>query len=458
MTPREAHAAAGRKKRASRARCSAPGPVKITTGSAITAIVEESRLLPLVDIQITLRTGSVHDPRGKEGLSRICAAMIRMGTRRMPARVVEETIDRLGGHLSIQCASSFTHFSAVVLERNLDPFMALLGELLRAPAWRAGDLELVKRETVAEIIEACDDDHALSARHFRRYAFGAHPYGRPVSGTPSSVRSIERGDAIRHWSRHFVKPNLIVGASGAISAERLGRLVDEHLGGVADGKAPRDRVPATRIMPGRRVLVVDKPERTQTQILIGTLGARAGDPDYFALAVGNTVFGGTFTSRLMREIRSKRGWSYGASSRIAQDRQRDLWWMWAFPAARDAVPCIRLELSLLEKLLDRGISENELRFAKRFLTKSHAFDIDTPVKRLMQSIDVELFGLPRDFYLRFVERIQSVTRSEANEALARRLSAKDLAIVLVATADQLKDQLADLPGVKRVDTVAFDAE
>jgi len=431
--------------------------VRLDTGSGILAMLEESHHLPLVDIQVTLRTGSVHDPRGKEGLSRITAAMIRMGTRRMTARIVEETIDRLGGHLSIQCASSFTHFSSVVLERNLEPFTALFGELLRCPAWRAADLELVKRETVAEIVEACDDDYALGARHFRRYAFGSHPYGRPVIGTLAGVRSITREDVLRHYAEHYGKPNIIVGAAGAISAKNLGRLVDAHLGGLSDRKAPRDRVPAPRLIPGRRVLVVDKPERTQTQILIGTLGVRAGDRDYFALAMGNTIFGGTFTSRLMKEIRSKRGWSYGASSRLAQDRQRDLWWMWAFPAARDAAACIELQLSLLQTLVERGISESELKFARRFLTKSHAFDIDTPVKRLSQSIDVELFGLPQDFYLRFVEHIRSVTRRQVNAALAGRLSAKDLAIVLVATADQLKGKLSGLPGIARVETAAFDA-
>jgi zinc protease len=434
-----------------------PAPRKLLTASGLLVLLEESHVLPLVDLQVTLRTGSVHDPKGKEGLSRLTAAMIRMGTRRMQSQAVEESIDRLGGHLSVQSGASFIHFSAVVLERNVEPFFALLGALLRDPAWRRSDLEQLKRETVAEIVEACDDDSVLVGRHFRRFAFGTHPYGRPVVGTVASVKRIRRNDIIGHYEKLFVKENAVIGAAGAIDADKLCKLVDAHFGPLADGHAPRERIPAPRLAAGRRVLIVDKPERTQTQILIGTLGARAGDPDYFPLAVGNTIFGGSFTARLMREIRSKRGWSYGASSRLGQDRQRDLWWMWAFPASRDASACIALELSLLEDLVRRGVSARELSFAKRFLTKSFALEIDTPIKRLSQSIDVEIFGLAPDFFLRFVENIQSVTQADVQAALAKRLSTKDLAIVLVATADALKEQLAALPGVRQVATLPFDA-
>lgn len=433
-------------------------PRRLLTDSGFLVFLEESHLLPLVDLQVTLRTGSVHDPEGKEGLGRLTAAMIRMGTRRMTSQVVEESIDGLGGHLSVQSAASFIHFSAVVLERNLEPFFALFGELLRNPAWRNADLEQVKRETIAEIVEARDDDYTLAARNFRRFAFGKHAYGRPVVGTTASVNRIKRSDVIAHYADHFVKQNMIIGAAGAITADRLCQLLDAHLGGLAAGQAPRERLPAPRFASGRRVLLVDKPERTQTQIIIGTLGGRAGDPDYFPFAVGNTIFGGTFTARLMKEIRSKRGWSYGASSRIGQDRQRDLWWMWAFPSANDAIQCIELELSLLESLVERGVHERELSFAKRFLTKSYALDIDTPIKRLSQAIEVELFGLAPDFYLRFVDHIRKVTRAEVHAALTHRLSTKDLAIVLVATADNLKQQLAALPGVQRVETIPFDKE
>ncbi len=445
---------AGPHKRRNKARL---GCRRFVTDTGILVLHEESHQLPLVDLQVSLRTGSVHDAAGLEGLSRMTATMIRMGTRRMSAQVVEERIDRLGAQLSIQCAPSCVHFHGAVVQRNLEPFMALLGELLKKPAWRRADLDFVKRETIAEIVEAADNDSVLAGRHFRRFALGDHPYGRSVIGSRDSVSAVRREDVKRYYAQHFVTKNLVVGAAGAVDAWTLCDLVDRHLGGLPAGRPLRDRVPAPRLPRGRRVLIVDKPERTQTQILIGTLGARTSDPDYFPFIVANTVFGGTFTARLMNEIRSKRGWSYGAGSRQSNDRRRDLWTMWASPAVRDTVACIELQLSMLEALVEKGISSSELSFAKSYLMKSHAFDIDTPAKRLGQCMDAELFSLPPDFYLQFVQRVRAVRRKQANDALAKRLSVRDLAIVVVATAEDVKNGLAALPGVTEVQVVPFDA-
>jgi zinc protease len=432
------------------------GPSDFLTESGSVVLLEESRLLPLVHLQVTLRTGSAHDPEGLEGLSRITAKLVRMGTRAQSAEEVDRRIEELGAHLVVRCAPSYVHFAGLVLERNLEPFAALLARILTRPALRAADLRFVKRETVAEIAEICDNDNALAARHFRRFALAGHPYGRPVIGEKSSIDSIRLEDVRQHYARHYVARNRIVSAAGAVTADKLLKIVDGHLDKVAAGTRPDLRMPPPRFKRGRRVLVVDKPERTQTQILIGTLGARARDPDLIPLLVGNTVFGGTFTARLMKEIRSRRGWSYGTGSRFSKDRQRDLWSMWSFPAARDAAACIKLQMSMLEKLVDRGISERELRFARRYLIKSYAFDIDTPAKRVGQRLDVELYGLRPDFYSGFVDRIREVTRDQVNASLRARLSKRDLAVVLVATAAELRDQLASLPGIVSVKTIPYD--
>jgi len=419
-------------------------------------MLEENHSLPLVDIQVSLRTGSVHDPLSLLGLSRTTALMIRMGTRSTKAPDVDQTIDSLGAHLSIQCAPSFIHFSGVVVERNLESFVALLGELLLRPAFRSADLDFIKREIIADLREGCDNDRVLALRHFRRFILRKHPYGRPVVGTQASIRAIQRKHIIDHYKQHYLKQNMVIGASGAVSEKRLRTLVDRYLGDLASGRAPKEKLPVPRLSRGRHALIVDKPERTQTQILIGTLGARVSDPDYTPLLVGNMVFGGTFTARLMNEIRSKRGWSYGASSNLSLDRQRDLWSMWTFPAAENAVACIDLQLSLFERLIDRGITEKELRFAKRYLTKSHAFNIDTAAKRLSESMDTELFNLAPDFYINHIDRIREVTRVQVNEALQKRLSKRNMAIVMVATAAELIDQISSLSGVKEVQTVPFD--
>ncbi|MCG8556996.1 MAG: insulinase family protein [Proteobacteria bacterium] len=419
-------------------------------------LVQPSRALPLVDVELTFRTGALSDPKGLEGLTRLTARMLRRGTRKRTALAIDETIDELGARLGIETGTTRVSFNGTVLARNLEPFVALLGELITQPAFRASELASLKRQTLADLVESCDHDQVLAARHFRRYLFPGHPLGRSAAGSLTSVRAIRRAHLLDHYRAHFVAHNLMVGFAGAVSASRARELLDRHLGRIRSGPRPRQLPRRPSVARGRRVLIVDKPERTQTQVIIGTLGVRAHDRDALALDVANTVFGGTFTSRLTNEVRSKRGWSYGASSSFGHARHRDAWSMWTFPATRDAVACIKMQLRLLERWVDKGISARELRFAQDYLAKSHAFDIDTPGKRLEEALEIELLGLPRNFGRTYVRRIREVTRSQANRALASHLSYRDLTIVVVATADELRDKLASLPGVGKLEVVPFD--
>lgn len=422
---------------------------RIVTRAGAVVLCEESHALPLVHVGLSLRTGSTQDPRGLEGLTRLTTRLLRMGTRKLEASAVEERIDALGAQLSIGSATSYVHIGGSVVEHNLEAFFALLSQLVTEPAFRARDLSRVKRETVAELTSIADDDRVLCGRSFRAFTFGDHPYGRPTSGRIESVKKITREHVRKHYAKHFVSGNLVVGFSGAITAAQARALVERHLT-LPEGRAPADTVKAPRIRKGRRVLIVDKPERTQTQILIGTLGTHVHDADHTALGVGNVIFGGLFTARLTREVRGKRGLSYGASSGMGHDRQRELWSMSTFPGAKDAILCIGLQLRLYDEWVKHGVTAAELRMAKSFLIKSNAFEIDTPAKRLDQCVEREVFELPDDYHSSFTARVQAVTRAEVNAAIKRRLSRDDLTIAVVASAKDLKKALSRLPRVSSV--------
>jgi zinc protease len=427
------------------------GEAAWTTPDGMRVLLEESHALPLVDFQLVLCTGSVHDPEGFEGLTRVLWRMIRMGTKSLRGPEVEEAIARLGARLSIDVSTSFVAIHGAVIRRNLEPFLELVASLLRSPAFRTTDLKQVRREHLAELVALRDSDRSLAARSFRRLLFAGHPYGRPVTGTERTLRRIARDDLVTAHARHFVGRNLVLGVAGDLTPPELESLIERHLSGLSRKKPPADRVPAPKRPRGRRVLVVDKPDRAQTQVFIGTLGSKAGDSLYYPLVVGNAAFGGTFTSKLMQEVREKRGWSYGAYSRVGTDRQRDAWYMYTFPGAAQAADCIRLELDLLEGLLDRGVSTRDHGFARRYLTGSHCFDVDTAAKRLEPRVDEIVYDLPAGYFQDYERQVRGVSRAVANDALGKRLSSRDLCIVLTATAKDVVPALEQLPGVRSVD-------
>lgn len=432
--------------------------VRFRTSSGSLVLVEESHALPMIDFEVTLRTGSVFDPAGKEGLARLTARMVRTGTTRLRAKDVEEAIDALGASLGIETAPSFTRFSGAVIRRNFEEFMLLLGELMARPSFRPADLEQCRREALADVMENRDNDRGLAAREFRNVVFQGHPYARTVLGTSKSIRRITTKDISRHYKEQYRAKNIIFGFAGDISEGEAKKILKKAFSKLRTGDAPAFRLPEPKPLRGRRVVVVNKPERSQTQIFVGGLGTHARDADHVALMVANTVFGGTFTSRLMKEVRSVRGWSYGASSRLGTDRCREAFYMWTFPSSKDAVACVELKLSLLEKLIAKGVSAKEVAFAKNFLINSNAFEIDTPIKRLDQRVDVELYGLPKNYFEEQLKRIRRVTHTEANRALKKRLSSDNLAIVMLATESDVKPGLLKLPGVAAVESLPFDAD
>lgn len=419
--------------------------------------VEYSDALPLFQLSLTLRSGSLFDPPGKEGLSRLAARMWRMGTRRYSAEALEDQIDALGAQLSVGVGRGYTQVSVAVVERNLASMLELLAHMLEASSYRVDDLAQQKRETVAALATALDDDGAIAGRHFRRLALDGHPYGRPVTGTRDSVVSVSRKDVIDHVQTHLTGPNLLLGLSGPMEPERARDLLEHHFAFLPSAPRPQLKVPVPKLPRGRRLFLIDKPERTQTQVIIGTVGCRSRDPEFVPLVVANTGFGGLFTSRLTTEVRAKRGWSYGASSGFGHELQRDLWSMRTAPAEKDARACIQLQLDLLERWIEQGLSARELKLAKNYLTKSHPFESDTANKRLEHAMDQVLFDVPDPVQHQFPEMVGQVDRASALTAVQKRISRRDQLIVVVGTAGQLHESMREIGDVQQMEVVPFDA-
>ncbi|MFT3764468.1 MAG: pitrilysin family protein [Minicystis sp.] len=421
--------------------------------------VEPSDALPIVSVGVSFRSGSAHDPEGKDGLARVTARMFRRGAEGYGADKIEETIDALGGELAadVGVSSSGVHFE--VIRRSLDPMVDLVTTLLAKPTFDERELSRLLREAEAELIEARDSDRSLANRAFRRTLFEGHPYGRRTSGKISTLRTLTQADVRACYEKHYSRANAIIIVSGDVTEEEGKAVAERLLAGLPEGEAIPDPVPPPARRPGRHLVFVDKPDRTQTQMVIGELGTDAHDDDHFPLIVANTVFGGTFTSRLMQEIRAKRGWSYGASSRVGFDRRRDAFTMWTAPSATDAPACLALELELLQTFIKDGVTAEELEFVKRYLVRSHAFDTDTARKRVHQKLEAALYDLPPGYHDRYVPTVQAVTPESANTAVRSRLSPDDLVIGVVGTHAEIGDAIAKaIPDLASVTVAPFDLE
>ena len=418
-------------------------------------LVEESRAVPVVDLAIVWDVGAMDDP--VLGSARMLARLLRRGSRGMDPTAIDEEAALLGGRLGISISRTMIRIQGSVLARNLAPFVALLAKMLREPALRAADLKREKRRVTAELEGLLDDDSALAGRMLRRAVLGGgrddHPLTQPVGGTLASLRKVQRSHLVELHGEALVGRRLLFGAAGDVDPEVFLALLEETFGTLAKGRKRAVKLPKPELPKGRHVYVVDKDERSQTQLAIGTLGSRVRDPDLAAMVVADTAFGSLFSSRLMQEVRESRGWSYSAYSHLGAGRQRETWAMWTHPSVANAYDCAALEIGLLEDWTAHGLRPEELRFAKEYLIGSRCLDEDTASRRLDLALDSVTLGFPEDRPQGYVQRIGAVDGEAADSAVRKRLKPAHLAIVAVGTASALAPRLEALPGVRDVTVV-----
>ncbi len=424
----------------------------------IKVLLERDASLPLVHVSLAIRVGCLSDPPGKEGLTRLTLRLMRRTAGGSLPRAFDERVDRLGAALWVDAGQSTAGVHGTVISRNLAGFIQALEDVVSRPGLDPGEFERLRREAINELVDVLDSDRSLVRRWFARRLFAGHPYARPAGGTKQSLAAIGIEDIKQRYAELLRAPNLTLAVAGDIDETSAAALAQRLEAALPGGRALIDDTPEPTQRQGRHLAFVDKAERTQTQILIGCLGTHPHDPDHIALHVANTIFGGTFTARLTQEVRAKRGWSYGAYSSLPVDRRRRSFSMWTFPKAEDALACVQLELELLETWTRGGVTQQELDWAKRYLIRSHAFAVDSASKRVGQLLDVELFGLPKDYHTAYLSRIEAVQLEQANQSLTR-ITPEHLQIAVLGTASAIQADLArDIPRLSSSEIIPFDTD
>ncbi len=421
-------------------------------------LVESCEALPLVQIVVSFAGGAAHDPPDRGGLASLASRMLRRGCQSMKAEQIEARVDSLGGALSTHASLGSTLLGCEMLSRSAEPLTELLSEVLGRPSFDAEELAKLQRQAEAELISARDDDGLLASRALRRHLFSSHPHSRRLMGSIPSLKAVSRDELLSFHRRHFCRNNALVAVCGDVDHDRALELADRLLSGLPEGEATDYPAAEPEAPLGRNLVIVDKIERSQSKIGVGTLGTHPRDVDHTALMVANTAFGGSFTSRLTNEVRAKRGWSYGASSHLTISRVREAFAMWTAPGADDSAACLSLQLELLQQWRDDGITQDELDFCKSFLRRSFAFEIDTAKKRLGQKLERALLRLPDDYHDGFVKRVGDVTREQANTAIQARIDPNRLWVAVVATEQAIGEHLRQVTDWRGVTVEPFDLE
>jgi zinc protease len=418
-------------------------------------LVEENHDLPLVRVQLAFVSGAADDPLSEDGLTNFATELMARGAGGKTRAELDCAFDALGTGLDPVTDLDGTYFEVTVLRDKLDAALTLLSDVVVRPDFPSSEAEKLRREIAAQLDEVRDDDGQLVRRFFTRQLYGDHPYGRTIIGTEKTLGRLT-SDGARAWhARTVTSDNLIIGLAGDVAPNEAEALVARAFGSLPSGATGMRRYPDPPARRGMRISIVDKPERTQSQILWGQPAPQWGTPDFFALQVATCAYGGTFTARLMNEVRSKRGLSYGASARLGQGRGRKALVAHIFPSLEQTPEALGLVLDLHRAWVEDGITQEELEFARAYLARSFAFTMATPEDRLELAIGCSVAGLPVDHAARFPERISAVTLDDTRRAMKTWLTPRDLEVCIVSTADELVPKLRDAGLLDNVELVVI---
>lgn len=392
--------------------------------------------IPILDVRLALAAGSARD--GKQpGLASMTAAVLTEGAGEWDADALAERLDGVGAVLNTAVDRDMTAIALRTLTRQpaLDTAVETFATLVSRPRFETEALERVRSNRLIELRQQDESPRLVAQKALYRAIFGEHPYALDPAGTPEAVRSIRREDLVAFHRRHYVGANAVLALVGAIDRKQAEGLAERLIGGLPRGERapPLPEVPA---FDQGRLERIDFPS-AQTTVLMGQPGMRRGDPDYFALYVGNHILGGSgLVSILMDEIREKRGLSYSTYSQFIPLAQPGPFLMSLQTRNDQAEQARDLMLATLNRFIERGPTEGELAAAKKNLTGGFPLKIASNADLVQYLAMIGFYELPLDYLARFRERIEAVTAEMVRDAFRRRIHPERLAVVMVGRSAQ----------------------
>ena len=441
--------------------CSSIGLGLFQSAQAVEIAFEQDKNLPLVYLNVAIKAGATTDPDKQAGVTNFMGEMLLRGTKQRTKDLIDLELDQMGAKLEIETRLEALIIRGAVLSSQLDRFMKLVAEIVAQPSFPEDQIRKLKSQVLSEIAVELDNDGRLGNRRFNKFLFRGHPYGKPVIGVSKDIDKLTRAQIQSHYDRLFQARRVLIVGSGDASKEQIENWANQ----LAQARPDRDHEDFTLQKPTnsevRRLLIVDKPDRTQTQIYGGQVGTLLTDSDYFPLYLANHAFGGgSFLARLMIEIRVKRGWSYGASSSFQHGTQPRLWSFHLYPAVKDTPAALATTLQLVTDFEAKGITEQEFQQAKDSLVNSSGFRFDTPKKRVENLLFERTLNLPDGFMMSYGPKLEKVTLSEANAAVHKFVKPNQMSITVLGGAKELKEPLAKAAGVapEKVEVIRYDVE
>jgi zinc protease len=425
--------------------------IEKTLPNGLRVIVTRQTAVPKVSITLTLLSGYSSDPADLTGLASLTADLIQEGTKTKNSRQIRRDVFGMGGSLSAAASQDYTSISVRGLSEFAPRLLELVADVAINPTIPEDEVAILKQQHLQTVSRQKSSPQFLSNRAFRTAVFGQHPYARTTE-TEASLKAMDRAKLVEFHRDHYRPNNAFLLIVGAIDPDVTIAAVEKAFGGWARADVAGPAYAPPPAVSGRHVYFVQRPNSIQSSITVGNLAVKRSDPRWYELTLANTIYGGAFNSRIVRNIREEKGYTYSPQSTLTGFSDAGFYRFAADVRNEVTGPTLTEVFKEIDKMRAEGSDGAELQGAKAYLRG--IFPIQTATQTGLSATlnNVYIFGLPKDYPETFRARIAAVTPAQVKSAAATLFGSDNSVIAIVGDYAKVKDQLAAYKDITFLDT------
>jgi predicted Zn-dependent peptidase len=421
-----------------------------TLANGLRVIVTRQTAIPKVTVILSVLSGYSSDPADQTGLATLTADLIQEGTKTKNSRQIRRDAFGMGGTITAAASQDFTTVSARGLAEFSPRLIDLVADVVMNPTFPEDELAILKQQHLQGVQQQKASPQALANRTFRQMLFGEHPYAR-TSESESSLKLLDRTRIATFHTAHYRPNNAFVLIVGAVDPDATFATVEKTFSSWTRADVPKPSFAAAPALSGRHVYFVQRPNSVQSSIALGNVAVKRSDPRWFELTLANTIYGGAFNSRIVRNIREEKGYTYSPQSALTGFADAGFYRFAADVRNEVTGAALSEVFKEIDKLRAEGSSGTELQGAKSYLRGIFPIQTATQAGLANTLNSVYVFGLPKDYPETFVGKISAVTPDQVKSAAATLLGSENSVIAIVGDYAKVKDQLTGFKDITFVD-------
>lgn len=416
-----------------------PAYTTFKLSNGLTVNLMEQHDVPLISVSAILPAGAIYDGE-QAGLAALTATALKHSTKSYTKAQIDEELDFIGAGVDAFASKEFTSLSSSFAAKDQKKVLNILTEILLNPTFDQNEFDKEKSRLLVRLEQQKESPRAVIGFYFDKFLYGNHVYGNIVNGMKTTVEELTTADVKKFYRDNYTPNNSAITVVGDFSTKEMKANITALFSNWKKGKELKEVITkADYNKPTEnRVLLINKEDANETTFYIGAPGISRNNPDYVAIDVVNTLFGGRFTSMLNDELRVNTGLTYGASSRFNTLKNGGSFVISTFTNIKTTEPALNKAVEVLNKLHANGIDEKSLASAKNYVKGQFPPDYETSGQLASLLSQMFWYNFDRSFIDNFEKNVDSLDLAKANEIIATYFPKDKLQFILVGKASEIK--------------------